>query len=250
MGYIMRCLFSVYYHVAACLLTFLFFIGMLLLWLISLLVDSQRRWLHWYSCVWASSYYFLNPFCHVSIEGKEHLSSKGACVYIANHTSSEDILLLYRLFIPFKWVSKRSNYRIPVFGWVLWMNKYITFHRSSRAGVRHMMASCRRELKHGHAIMLFPEGTRNKGVKVGRFKEGAFVIAQQAGVPIVPIVLKGLHIPVYRKKGGITLHRNLEIQILPPISCKQLENQGAKEIATKMFHSYNDLIMSDADNCK
>ena len=77
----------------------------LLIWLLTYLVDPRLRALHLFTCFWGSLYTWLNPAWNVSVKGREKLDSQRATVMVANHQSLLDVIILFRLFTHFKWVS-------------------------------------------------------------------------------------------------------------------------------------------------
>jgi 1-acyl-sn-glycerol-3-phosphate acyltransferase len=147
--------------------------------------------LHQFTCFWASLYTWLNPAWPVTLEGRERIRPGVAYVMVANHQSLLDILVLFRLFRHFKWVSKIENFRVPFIGWNMRLNRYIELRRGDRESVVQMMAACEKTIGEGNPIMMFPEGTRSHDGKLRAFKPGAFQIAQKMGVPVLPIVLEG-----------------------------------------------------------
>ena len=102
-----------------------------------------------------------------------------------------DIPLMYVLPTTFKWVSKKEVQKMPVFGWVLWMHGDIPVERGSRGSAKQMLERCRQRLSRGTSVIVFPEGTRTKTGEIGRFKDGAFLVAKHAGVGIQPVVIDG-----------------------------------------------------------
>lgn len=181
--------------------------------------DPRRRAVHQFSCFWASLYTWLNPAWPVRIEGRERIRRDEAYVMVANHLSLIDILVLFRLFTHFKWVSKTENFRVPFIGWNMRLNRYIELRRGDRASVRQMMQACRDALAAGSSIMMFPEGTRSPDGQMRRFREGAFTMAQDAGVAVVPIVIDGTHDAL--PKSGILLRQTrptpITVRVLPPV---------------------------------
>jgi len=161
--------------------------------LIRLITLFARRGvlLHRFTCFWASLYTWLNPAWRVRIEGREKIRPETAYVIVANHQSLLDILVLFRLFVHFKWVSKIENFRVPFIGWNMSLNRYIKLRRGSPGSVGRMMRACERALRRGNSLLIFPEGTRSSDGRLQRFKHGAFTLAQQARVPLLPIVLQG-----------------------------------------------------------
>ncbi|QEN09033.1 1-acyl-sn-glycerol-3-phosphate acyltransferase [Oceanispirochaeta crateris] len=180
-------LFWVFFGISMILLFFPAF----LIWLVSLPFDKNRRVLHMYSCFWGSLYTWCNPFLKVKIEGLEKLEKGQSYVYCPNHQSMMDIVILYRLFRHFKWVAKSELMKVPFLGWNMWLNGYLKIDRKSPSSQIKMMKDGEALLKRGSSIMIFPEGTRSKDGTLGKFRDGAFILSQKTGVPVVPVVLRG-----------------------------------------------------------
>jgi 1-acyl-sn-glycerol-3-phosphate acyltransferase len=169
----------------------LLFAGALAVFLATAWWDRRRVALHLYSCAWATFYVVMNPLWRVRVEGRGRLPWTGPAVLVANHLSILDILVLYALFRPFKWVAKAELFRIPVVGWNMAMNDYVRIRRGDPESVRAMMDHCRAHLARGAPVLLFPEGTRSPDGRLQPFKDGAFRLAHEAGCPVVPIAILG-----------------------------------------------------------
>jgi 1-acyl-sn-glycerol-3-phosphate acyltransferase len=153
----------------------------------------------------------------VTIEGRDKIRSGVAYVMVANHQSLLDILVLFRLFKHFKWVSKIENFRVPLIGWNMSLNRYIKLRRGDKDSVDRMMRACERSLKDGNPIMMFPEGTRSFDGKLKTFKHGAFTLAQRVGVPLLPIVIQGTS-EALPKRGFVLRGRHrIRVRILDEI---------------------------------
>jgi 1-acyl-sn-glycerol-3-phosphate acyltransferase len=138
-------------------------------------------------------------------------------VLVANHASLIDILVLFGLFRPFKWVSKQEIFRVPVIGWNMRLNDYVPLERGSGGSVRRMMAHCDRLLAAGSPVMIFPEGRRTADGSLQPFKNGAFELAVRHGVPVIPIAVHGTGRAL--PKHGVILreHVDARIEVLPPL---------------------------------
>lgn len=163
----------------------------LLIWAVTRWFDPRLVMLHRFTCFWASLYTWLNPAWRVHIEGRDKIRPDTAYVMIANHQSLLDILVLFRLFAHFKWVSKIENFRVPAIGWNMSLNRYIKLRRGDKESVAEMMVACERALGEGNSVMMFPEGTRSVDGRLREFKHGAFTLAQRTGAPLLPIVVYG-----------------------------------------------------------
>ncbi len=165
--------------------------GALVVYVVTVPFDRRRVVLHVYSCAWASLYVVSNPLWREHIHGRSRLPWRGPAVIVANHLSMLDILVLYGLFRPFKWVAKAELFKVPIVGWNMWINDYVPVWRGDRESVKRMMAHCRAHLARGTPLLLFPEGTRALDGHLQRFKDGAFRLAWEAKVPVIPVVITG-----------------------------------------------------------
>jgi 1-acyl-sn-glycerol-3-phosphate acyltransferase len=194
-----------------------FFLGALLVLIVTLPFDRRRVILHLYSSAWATCYVYLNPLWRLRVHGRDRLPWHGPAVLVANHASLVDILVLFGLFRPYKWVSKQEIFKIPVIGWNMRLNDYVPLVRGSGASVRAMMAHCDRLLAAGSPIMIFPEGTRSQDGEMRAFKNGAFELAARHGVPVIPIAVHGSGSAL--PKHGLVLRdrADIRIEVLAPL---------------------------------
>jgi 1-acyl-sn-glycerol-3-phosphate acyltransferase len=188
---VLRRILSLAFWLFVSLSSILLFPLAVLLWVVTAPLDRRRVLLHRFTCFWASLYTWLNPAWRVHIEGREKVRREAAYVIVANHQSLLDILVLFRLFVHFKWVSKIENFRVPFIGWNMSLNRYIKLRRGSQESVARMMRACERTLAEGSSVVMFPEGTRSSDGRLRAFKPGAFTLAQRSRVPILPIVIEG-----------------------------------------------------------
>lgn len=153
--------------------------------------DRDRRVLHLFSCWWAAHYFYVNPFWSLAVEKNPAIDRRQPMVLVINHQSVVDILAVFATYLPFKWVSKASVFKLPFIGWNCTLNGYVPLVRGEKGSIGAMYAACRRWLDRGVSIAMFPEGTRSKDGSLLPFKVGAFRIAREAGVKVLPIVLDG-----------------------------------------------------------
>jgi len=163
----------------------------LVIWAATVRFDKRLVLLHRFTCFWASLYTWLNPAWPVRVEGREKIRPGQPYVMVANHQSLLDILVLFRLFTHFKWVSKIENFSVPCIGWNMSLNRYIKLRRGDKDSVADMIRACVKSIDAGNSIMMFPEGTRSVDGKLREFKHGAFTIAKQTEAPLLPIVIHG-----------------------------------------------------------
>jgi 1-acyl-sn-glycerol-3-phosphate acyltransferase len=196
----------------------LLFPGAVLLWALTAPFGRRRVLLHLYTCFWGSLYTWLNPLWPVEVRGREHVERGATYVMVANHLSLLDILVLFRLFRHFTWVSKAENFRVPVVGWNMHLNAYIPLKRGDRDSVQAMLATAEADLRNGISVMIFPEGTRSRDGKLKPFKAGAFELAVATGRPVLPIVVGGTGDALPARGFVLRGRHPITLTVLPPIS--------------------------------
>jgi 1-acyl-sn-glycerol-3-phosphate acyltransferase len=169
----------------------LFFPVTLIIWLLVLPFDGERKITHRILNLQSRTLVWLLPIWKIRIEGREKGLKHTPLIIISNHQSILDILLINCLRYRFKWISKIENMKLPVLGWYLRMADYITVDRGNKESKEEMFEKSYRCLKKGTSIMMFPEGTRSVDSEIGFFRRGAFQLAIEAHLPILPIVLDG-----------------------------------------------------------
>lgn len=196
--------------------------------------DKKRVVVHTLS-KWITDVIFGLPiFMKREVIGLENIDPRKAYVMVLNHNSMVDIISIYNLPLIFKWVSKKEVYRIPIVGQLLFAHGDIVINRASAKEAMQLVHTRGLEwLKKGASVSIFPEGTRSKDGEIHNFKAGAFVLAKDAGVPILPIVLDGTDTMVH--KGWLMNWRNkITIRILPPVSAEDVVNRDIKDVMTEV----------------
>lgn len=203
--------------------TFLVFLctTFLVLSLVALIIfapfDPARRVVHWLSRIMVRIFFFVPPLWRQRVEGLENIDPDKCYVVVMNHNSMLDIPALYNIPLNFRWVSKKEVFQIPFFGQFLVLHGDIAISRGrGAAAMTQVLKEGCEWIKRGASVAIFPEGTRSRSGDIGRFKAGAFNLAREAGVEILPVVLDGTRTMI--KKGGAFNWRNeLVIRALPPV---------------------------------
>jgi 1-acyl-sn-glycerol-3-phosphate acyltransferase len=112
-------------------------------------------------------------------------------VAVSNHQSFLDVFMLARLPWEMKWVAKESLFKVPWLGWMFRLSGDIPVRRGDHESGQAVLAAARRYLDRGMSVMFFPEGTRSRDGRLQAFKSGAFRLAIEAGVPVLPIAVSG-----------------------------------------------------------
>lgn len=196
--------------------------------------DKKRVVVHKLSKWLTDTVFVFAPGMRRDVIGMENIDPKQAYVVVLNHQSMVDILSIYNLPLVFKWVSKKEVYRIPLVGRLLLMHGDIVINRASAKEAMQLVHSKGKEwLKKGASVSIFPEGTRSKDGQIHNFKAGAFILAKDAGVPILPIVLDGTN-TLIRKGWMINWCNRITIKVLPPISAEEVQNRDIKDVMAQV----------------
>lgn len=228
-----KILFSIYVWIVVALITITLTPVLSLLWVLTVLFDKKLLVVNTFSNFWGSLFTWVVPGWKVDIIGKEKLN-KNAKILVANHQSQEDIILFYRLGIPFRWVSKAEVFKIPFYGWMMQLRGDIKLQRSSKTSIKKMMFDAAKVLQKDCVIAIFPEGTRSKTGKLGNFKDGAFRLAQEIKVPIVPIVIQGTGQNLVYPNGLLRGKHHTTIKVLDEIPYESFKDMETKNLTNKV----------------
>lgn len=182
-------------------------------------------------------------FLPVKVEGREHLQPGQSYIFAANHQGAFDIFLLSGfLGREFKWMMKASLRKIPFVGLACEKAGYIFVDKSSRKAVAKTMDDARQRLVGGTSLAVFPEGARTFSGHMGIFRRGAFQLADELQLPVVPITIDGCFDVMPRTKDfHFAQWHPLRLVIHPPIVPT---SQGADNIKRTLEESYR--IIMDA----
>ncbi len=128
----------------------------------------------------------------IEIEGLENLDRRHAQLLVANHSGFHDILsLAAHLPIQFRWIAKKSLFGVPFMGWHMRRSGYIPIDRENLRDTVRSIQEAARVIQNGTSAVIFPEGSRSLTGELGKFYSGAFALALQTGVPLVPVAIEG-----------------------------------------------------------
>ena len=179
----------------------------------------------------------------VKVEGQELLDKKQSYVFVANHQGPYDIFLVYGfLGRSFRWMMKKSLRNIPLVGKACESAGHIMVDKSGPKAIHRTYEQSREVLKNGVSLVVFPEGARTFTGHMAKFRRGAFQLADELRLPVVPVTIDGSFDVLPRQKGinFVTWHR-LRLVIHAPIVC---EEQGPEAVQHTLGQSY-DIIMQD-----
>ena len=169
---------------------------------------------------WSKACFWL-MFLPVSIDGIEHIKPNQSYVFVANHQSMYDVWLVYGwLPVVFKWLMKAELRRIPFVGTACKAAGHIFVERSNAKASVESLREIEKQLTGGVCTVIFPEGTRTRNGEIGRFKRGAFQIALDLGLPVIPLSISGCY--EIMPKGAIAVHHHpAHLHVGEPIDLKQ-----------------------------
>jgi 1-acyl-sn-glycerol-3-phosphate acyltransferase len=216
----------------------------LLFRLFTLPFDRDRRLvgrLFHHSAVLAGS---LTPFWTFRIEGTEAIDPRKPHVFVANHSSYTDVFLVVRLPWEMKWLAKKSIFSIPLLGWQLRVAGDVPIDRRDRESAREAMEQMRERLARGLSMILFPEGTRSADGSLGEFRDGAFRLAIEAGVDVVPLAIAGAanSLP---KRSLVFRPSTATLRVLPAVSTAGLTPADARALGSSVRAQIDRAIRSD-----
>lgn len=169
----------------------------------------------------------------MNVSGEEHLWSHRPAVFIFNHQSATDVLIVARLLRQdYTGISKQEMKKNPLLGPALTFADAVFIDRGRKGNAAEAMQPALDKLAEGLSIAIAPEGQRSHGYKLGAFKKGAFHIAMQAGLPIVPIVIANSS-DALPKSAVFIRPATVEVTVLPPIPTNSWKAQSIDEHVRK-----------------
>ena len=173
----------------------------------------------------------------VKVEGRENLDSKQSYVFVSNHQGAFDIFLIYGfLGRNFKWMMKKGIGKIPLIGTACKYAHHIFVDKSGPSKIRATYDKARSILKEGMSLVVFPEGARTFTGHMGVFRRGAFMLADDLQLPVVPLTINGSFDvkPRMKDKYWIFWHP-LKLTIHKPIAPI---GKGPENVKNQMEKSY------------
>ena len=191
-------------------------------------------------------------FLPVKVEGREHLKKGQSYVFVANHQGAFDIFLIYGfLGRNFKWMMKKGIRNIPLVGLACVYAHHIFVDKRGPSRIRETYDKARRTLQGGMSLVVFPEGARTFTGHMGVFRRGAFMLADDIELPVVPLTINGSFdvMPRMRDMKWVTWHP-LKLTIHKPImpigkgsdNIKHLEEESYKAVMSAITPEYQGFV--------
>lgn len=186
-------------------------------------------------------------FIRVKVEGHNNINKDKPYVFVANHQSAFDIWTIYGfLSHPFKWMMKKSLEKVFLVGPACKAVGHVFVDDSSITGIKDTIDHAKTALQGNMSLVIFPEGHRTFDGKMVPFKRGAFMLAGEFGLPVVPVTIDGAFDVLPRTSYNITPGR-ITLKIHKPIypgergfNTKQLMSQCREEINSGLSSKYCD----------
>jgi len=226
-----RTLFSIFIWIYWTLCIVTFFVIVSLLYLFTFPFDRFNQIPNRTLKGLARSMLAVNPGWDFIVEGAEADKVTKPTIVIANHQSFLDLPLFYLLPWSMKWVAKKSLFKIPILGWIIFMTGQIAIERYSLKSLKKLDYLVQ-PIQNGIPGMIFPEGTRTEDGNLKAFKNGAFLMAKRYNFNLLPIVHNGGYEAMPSGSWRIDPRQTFRISVLDPIDPQEFENtEEIKETA-------------------
>jgi 1-acyl-sn-glycerol-3-phosphate acyltransferase len=182
-------------------------------------IDPRRKVMELISQLWGKGIIHVLRGIDYRVIGRENLSAcPGPFVICSNHQSVADIPLLLTALPPFKFIAKPPLFWIPPLGLQLRIAGYIRAAGGEPGAAERVLSQAQSWLRRGLHILVFPEGTRSRDGNILRFRQGAFALAQRAGVPVLPVAITGSRKVIPKGSFLFDFIGHMHVEILPPVS--------------------------------
>jgi 1-acyl-sn-glycerol-3-phosphate acyltransferase len=179
--------------------------------------------------------------CPVTVKGREHIKKGESFVFVSNHQGVYDIFAIYgHLGVPLNWMMKKGLEKIPLVGYACRMAGFVFVDNSSARNAQKSISEAEHNLQPGHSFIIFPEGSRTSDGRIQRFKRGAYQIAVDLQLPIIPITINGSYKVMRLNSLNIHPHR-IEMIIHPPVKPHKKE-ENTKDNMLKLVNSTQQTI--------
>ena len=171
----------------------------------------------------------LNPLWQFEVSGTMPDNPRNPYVVVANHESFVDILLISHLPFEMKWMSKAELFRYPLVGWMMRLSRDIRLERGDKKSGAAALQECRVRLDQDVSVMIFPEGTRSHSGELAEFKDGAFRLAIDTRLPLLPLAVIGTRDALIKHDWRFGSSR-AEVKVLDPIPTDGLTQDDVPEL--------------------
>ncbi|MBN1533584.1 MAG: 1-acyl-sn-glycerol-3-phosphate acyltransferase [Spirochaetes bacterium] len=190
----------------------------------------------WMGVIWSRFNSLITPM-FVKVTGKEHVDRKQSYVIVANHQSQYDIFVIYGwLPVDFRWVMKIQLRQIPFLGYACHKLGHVYIDRSNPQAAKDSINAAKERIRDGTSILFFPEGTRSSDGLLHDFKKGAFVMALDMGLPLLPLTIIGTRNVLPNNTADLFPGR-VKLIIHPPIPTEGYDHDSMPELMERAWAS-------------
>ncbi len=236
----MKRIFILIYQVCIWLPVFLLItILTALIVIIGCICGGEKIFSHYPGMYWSKLVCMIS-LCPVKVVGKDKLNKKQSYIFVANHQGSFDIFLVYGyLGQPIKWVMKKSLRKIPLVGKACEKAGFIFVDNSTPKAALKTIDEAKQKLVHGASVVIFPEGSRTQTGKMGIFKKGAYQLALDLKLPVVPITINGPFDIMPINSYLLNPHK-MELIIHDPIETSDYISNDVRQFTTNIKQLVNE----------
>ncbi len=195
---------------------------------------GMGRWAGYFFPHWWARLFCVLTLVRVTVVGRENIDANTSYVFVANHQGAYDIFSVYGyLNHQFRWMMKKALEKIPLVGYSCKVSGHIMVDNSTPASTRETLEKAEKQLQGGMSLVVFPEGARTWDGKMRQFKRGAYRLAVEFGLPVVPITINGAFdvMPRFKK---IPLYGHITLTIHKPIEAVD----GVHDLSALMTESF------------
>lgn len=212
--------------------------------IIGSMLGFSRSMGYWPGHLWAKLFCVL-CLVKVRVKGQNNIDKKTSYVFVANHQGAFDIFTIYGyLGHNFRWMMKKALEKIPLVGYACKVAGHIYVDNSTPSAVKATMESAEKQLAGGLSVVVFPEGSRTRDGKMHSFRRGAFALAAEFGLPVVPVTIDGAF-RILKRGKSLPVPGTIILTIHEPI------NPGADnkhELSSLMEKSFNAIASALPEN--
>ena len=179
----------------------------------------MRNAMHGVAVLWAKSILTVYPAWSLKIRGISNIKKRKTYMLVANHQSLLDIMVALKgIPVPFRFLAKKELFSIPFLGWHMKAAGYIPLDRGNVQSGKIALDSAARFLHEGISMLFFPEGTRSEDGEMKSFKPGAFKLALEESIPVLPVVIDGTAQAIPKKSRIFERSSQFYLSIEKPVN--------------------------------
>jgi 1-acyl-sn-glycerol-3-phosphate acyltransferase len=199
------------------------------------LISGSGRLQHYCMRRWSKDNLWLSR-TRVEIEGLENIDRNSPQLLVANHSGLHDILsLAANLPIQFRWIAKKSLFRVPFMGWHMRRSGYIPIDRENFRNAAKSIIEAVDIIRNGTNAIAFPQGGRSQTGDLSPFQSGAFYLALRTGVPLVPVTIDGSYRVIAPQTRQVNPGIIIRIKIDRPVSMSAYSKTDKRRLMEDVF---------------